>query len=42
VLDELGDRQLVVVTVQAEFVDSKGRHFRVRKDSELRSVVEGA
>jgi DNA repair exonuclease SbcCD ATPase subunit len=42
VLDELRDRQLVVVTVQAEFSDAKGRHFRVMKDSALRSVVEGA
>jgi exonuclease SbcC len=42
VLDGLGDRQLVVVTVQAEFSDAKGQHFRVRKDSDLRSVVEEA
>lgn len=39
VFDELRDRQLVVVTVQAEFSDARGKHFTVRKDDQLRSVI---
>lgn len=39
VFDELRDRQLVVVTVQPEFSDARGKHFTVRKDEQLRSVI---
>ncbi len=39
VFDELGDRQLVVVTIQEEFSAAAGRHFTVTKDERLRSVV---
>lgn len=39
VFDELGDRQLVVVTIQEEFSAAAGRHFTVTKDESLRSVV---
>jgi DNA repair exonuclease SbcCD ATPase subunit len=39
VFDELGDRQLVVVTIQEEFSAATGRHFTVAKDERLRSVV---
>ena len=37
--NDLFDRQLIVVTVNSEFSDATGRHFRVMKDDSLRSVV---
>lgn len=37
--NDLLDRQLIVVTVNSEFSDAVGRHFRVAKDDSLRSVV---
>jgi DNA repair exonuclease SbcCD ATPase subunit len=37
--NDLLDRQLIVVTVNSEFSDAAGRHFRVMKDHSLHSVV---
>jgi len=37
--NDLFDRQLIVVTVNSEFSDATGRHFRVMKDNSLHSVV---
>jgi DNA repair exonuclease SbcCD ATPase subunit len=37
--NDLFDRQLIVVTVNSEFSDATGRHFRVMKDDSLHSVV---
>lgn len=37
--NDLFDRQLIVVTVNNEFSDATGRHFRVVKDDSLHSVV---
>jgi exonuclease SbcC len=37
--NDLLDRQLIVVTVNSEFSDAAGRHFRVLKDGSLHSVV---
>ncbi len=37
--NDLLDRQLIVVTVNDEFSDATGRHFRVMKDDSLHSVV---
>jgi DNA repair exonuclease SbcCD ATPase subunit len=37
--NDLLDRQLIVVTVNSEFSDAAGRHFRVEKDDSLHSVV---
>lgn len=37
--NDLFDRQLIVVTVNSEFSDAAGRHFRVMKDDSLHSVV---
>lgn len=39
VFNDLLDRQLIVVTVNSEFSDAAGRHFRVAKDDSLHSVV---
>lgn len=39
VFDDFADRQLIVVTIQEEFSDARGRHFTVTKDGERRSVV---
>ncbi|HEX7664106.1 MAG TPA: hypothetical protein VF407_06345, partial [Polyangiaceae bacterium] len=39
VFDEFADRQLIVVTIQGEFTDARGRHFTVTKDADRRSVV---
>ncbi len=38
--NDLLDRQLIVVTVNSEFSDAAGRHFRVGKDDSMHSVVE--
>jgi len=37
--NDLFDRQLIVVTVNSEFSDAAGRHFRVTKDDSLHSIV---
>lgn len=37
--NDLLDCQLIVVTVNTEFVDASGRHFRVAKDESLHSVI---
>jgi DNA repair exonuclease SbcCD ATPase subunit len=37
--NDLLDRQLIVVTVNSEFSNAAGRHFRVVKDDSLHSVV---
>jgi DNA repair exonuclease SbcCD ATPase subunit len=37
--NDLLDRQLIVVTVNSEFSDAAGRHFRICKDDTLHSVV---
>jgi DNA repair exonuclease SbcCD ATPase subunit len=37
--NDLLDCQLIVVTVNSEFSDASGRHFRVAKDESLHSVV---
>lgn len=37
--NDLLDRQLIVVTVNSEFWDAAGRHFRVAKDDTLHSVI---
>jgi DNA repair exonuclease SbcCD ATPase subunit len=37
--NDLFDRQLIVVTVNSEFSDAAGRHFRVMKDNSLHSIV---
>jgi DNA repair exonuclease SbcCD ATPase subunit len=37
--NDLFDRQLIVVTVNNEFSDATGRHFRVTKDDSLHSIV---
>jgi exonuclease SbcC len=37
--NDLLDRQLIIVTVNSEFSDAVGRHFRVAKDETFRSVV---
>jgi DNA repair exonuclease SbcCD ATPase subunit len=42
VFDDLADRQLVIVTVQEEFADARGKHFVVSKDEKLRSVIATA
>jgi exonuclease SbcC len=39
VFDDFDDRQLIVVTIQEEFSDARGRHFTVTKDGNHRSVV---
>jgi len=39
VFDDITDRQLVVVTIQGEFADARGRHFAVLKDENLRSLL---
>ncbi len=40
--NDLLDRQLIVVTVNSEFSDAAGRHFRIAKDETLHSVVAEA
>lgn len=40
--NDLLDRQLIVVTVNSEFSDAAGRHFRISKDDTLHSVVAEA
>jgi DNA repair exonuclease SbcCD ATPase subunit len=40
--NDLLDRQLIVVTVNSEFSDAAGRHFRIAKDDTLHSVVAEA
>jgi DNA repair exonuclease SbcCD ATPase subunit len=37
--NDLLDRQLIVVTVNSEFSDASGRHFRVEKNESLDSVI---
>ncbi len=37
--NDLLDCQLIVVTVNSEFSDASGRHFRVAKDESLHSVI---
>lgn len=37
--NDLLDRQLIVVTINSEFSDATGRHFRVEKDESLHSVI---
>ncbi len=37
--NDLLDRQLIVVTINSEFSDATGRHFRVAKDDSLHSVI---
>jgi DNA repair exonuclease SbcCD ATPase subunit len=39
VFDDLSQQQLLIVTVQEEFADARGRHFVVSKDDALRSVI---
>ena len=37
--DDLGDRQLIVVTVHEEFGEARGKHFVIAKDRDLFSTV---
>lgn len=39
VFNDLLDSQLIVVTINSEFGDAAGKHFRVTKDADLRSQV---